>query len=151
MQGTYSFLVITKTDCFVDFLTWKMEPGRKSFFQGRRVDHNMVHLSNPRFVRSCLPRGHNLDHMPKRGGGAVASRRCSLSTSVSPASSTRTCSPESSSSSPASAISPGFLSNSPLNCSRALLWVSCSIQRYIVPHSIKSGYSKWCYKVKHHI
>ena len=92
----------------------------------------MEHLSTPSALNSLLPVGHNNEKKLIRGGAAAAAAAWCCS-SLSPLGSFSSpfswfsletwSSPLSTV--PTSAISPGFLSNSPLNCFRAFFSTSC--------------------------
>lgn len=114
----------------------------------------MAHLSKPRVVKRFLVLGHNLDHMLV-GGGPVASRRCSLSSFIASRSSASKGASSCRSLPPASEISPGFLSNNPLNCWRARLWISWTTEWHTLVHkqmeqliwnSVQHDYK--CYKTE---
>ena len=92
--------------------------------------HKIAHLWSPRAENNLLPVGHKRENNPSLGSSATSSTSSvsvpfesswspffwfSLVLCSSPLSSV-----------PASAISPGFLSNSPLNCLRAFFSTSCS-------------------------
>lgn len=95
--------------------------------------HNIVHLWRPRAENNLLPVGHKRENKPTLG--ALAAFWSNASSSIPSESSWSSflwfwfsLAPLSSVSwVPTSAISPGFLSNSPLNCLRAFFSNSCLI------------------------